>query len=144
MLDELFAGLDLVLIFLISALCIFLCSFETALGYLYIRKDKLKIQSFSISCRIGVFKEDLLVFKAAYHMYQRICLPDNVQQLIALAAPLAYAGYIHELNSGVSHLLGMIQLTEFLDALIRHGYYTDVRIYRTKRIIGGFSSRPRQ
>ena len=42
MLDEFFAGLDLVLIFLISALCVFLCSLESALCYLYIREDRFE------------------------------------------------------------------------------------------------------
>ena len=83
---------------------------------------------------------NIRIIKAADNVQDCINLTDIGQELIA--QPLTFGCAfdqtcnIDKLDHSRSHLLGMIEISEKLQSLVRYGYNTYIRIDRTERIVG--------
>ena len=83
----------------------------------------------------------IIIVKAAQHMDDSIRLADVSQELIAES--LALAGTLHQscdiddLHRGRYHAaLGLAEVAQLDESLIRHGDHAHVRLYRAERKIG--------
>ena len=79
------------------------------------------------------------IFKAAYHMDNSVGGADVAQELVAQTFALGRAFYqtgdVHELNHSGGELLGVVQLSQPIQPLIRHADYAYIGVNGAERIV---------
>ena len=94
--------------------CLFRNFGDSSVENLDIGKDQFQIDRLNITRRIdiAVYVDDIRIFKAAYHMYDRIYFTDIGKKLVAKTFSLAGTLYescnINEFDRSRSNLLCMI------------------------------------
>src|ERR1700722_2382535 len=87
-----------------------------------------------------------LIGKVSDHMYQRIDLSEVGEKLRAKAIfcrlTRQNAGNIHELNGGISSLLGLIEPGQPILTTIRHRYDGHVRLSLSRSSVASYFSMP--
>ncbi len=91
--------------------------------------------------------DDVVIVEAAHDMDDGIALADVAKELVAeactLACALDEAGDVHELHDGGGLLVGLPDLSQLVQPLVRHGYDAAVRLDSAEgvvcslRILGG-------
>ena len=91
--------------------------------------------------------DDVVVVKAAHHMHDGVALADVAQELVAQAGTLAgtlhQTGDVHELHDGGGLFVGLPDLGQLVQPLVRHRHDAGVRldgaegIVCSLRILGG-------
>ena len=70
--------------------------------------------------------DDVVIVKAAHHMHDGVTLADVAQELVAQAGTLActldQACNVHELHDGRGLLVGLPDLSQLIQPLVRHGH----------------------
>ncbi|SCJ09046.1 Uncharacterised protein [uncultured Clostridium sp.] len=86
--------------------------------------------------------DDVIIVKAAHHMHNGIALADVAQELVAKARALTGTLYkardIHELHDGRGLFIGLPDLGQLVQTLVRHGYDAAVRLDGAEGIVCGF------
>ena len=81
------------------------------------------------------------VVEAAHHVDDGVHLADVGQELVAqalaLGSPLHQAGDIHKFDHRRGDLLGVIEVSQELQPLIRHGHHAHVGVDGAEGIVGG-------
>ena len=91
--------------------------------------------------------DDVVVVKAAHHVYDRVAFADVRQELVAQALALGRALHqsrdINELDDSGGVLVRVIHLGELVQPLIRHRYHADVRLDGAEGIVRALRARVR-
>ena len=91
--------------------------------------------------------DDVVIVKAAYNVHDGVALADVAQELVAQAGTLAgtlhQTGDVHELHDGGGLFVGLPDLGQLVQPLVRHSHDAGVRldgaegIVCSLRILGG-------
>ena len=118
-----------------------LCPVDAPLQHFNVREDQLQVDGFNVPCRVdlSVHMNDVDIFKASYHMYNGIHLPDICQELVAQSLPLGGSlyqpGNVHEFQSCRGELFRMIHFRQLIQPLIRHRYDANILLDGAKGVI---------
>ncbi len=84
--------------------------------------------------------DDISVVEAAQHVQDGVCLANIGQELVAQAlpagSPLHQAGNVHDFHGGGNGALGLANVREHLQALVRHIGGTHIGVDGAEREIG--------
>ena len=85
--------------------------------------------------------DDVVIVKAAHHMHNGVALADVAQELVAQAGTLAgtlhQTGDVHELHDGGSLFVGLPDLGQLVQTLVRHGHDAAVGLNGAEGVVGG-------
>ena len=83
--------------------------------------------------------DDVVIVKAAHHMHNGVALADVAQELVAKASTLAgtlhKARDIHELHDGRGLFVGLPDLGQLVQPLVRHSHDAGVRLDGAERCV---------
>ena len=86
--------------------------------------------------------DDVVVIKAAHHMHDGIALADVAQELVAQACTLAgtldQTGDVYKLHDGRCLFIGLPDLSQLVQPLVRHGHDAAVGLNGAEGVVGGF------
>ena len=89
--------------------------------------------------------DDIGILKATNHMYNSVAFADISEELVAeafaVACTLYKSGYIDKFYRGRGHLFRMIKIAERLEAVIRYGDHTHIRVNGAERIVCSLCAR---
>ena len=84
--------------------------------------------------------DDVVIVKAAHDVHDGVALADVTQELVAqtgtLAGTLHQTGDVHELHDGRGLFVGLPDLRQLVQTLVRHGHDAAVRLDGAERIVG--------
>ncbi|MNC33750.1 hypothetical protein D3C75_821560 [compost metagenome] len=129
---------------LLAALQVLAGALQTLLHGLHICQDQLQVDGFDIAKRVHLAGHvgDVLILEAAHHVDNGIHLADMGQELVAQTLALTCAFYktgnIDKFKSGRHDPVGIHNLRQLLETLVRHFHYAHIGINGTERVIGGF------
>ena len=87
-------------------------------------------------------RDDVVVVEAAHDMDDGIALADVAEELVAeagtLACALDEAGDVHELHDSGGLLVGLPDLSQLVQPLVRHGHDAAVRLDGAEGIVCSF------
>ena len=87
--------------------------------------------------------DDVVVVEAAHDMDDGVALADVAEELVAeagtLACALDEAGDVHELHDGGGLFVGLPDLSQLVQPLVRHCYDAGVRLDGAEGIVCSFS-----
>ena len=141
-----FGGSTLVVAAL-GSLCHAACA---VLHHLKVGQDQLVVDGIDVSNGVHGLSlgnilhhmDDVVIVKAAHHMHNGVALADVAQELVAKACTLAgtlhKARDIHELHDGRGLFVGLPDLGQLVQTLVRHGYDAAVRLDGAEGIVCGF------
>ena len=147
MLEETGKDLRLVLELLIAALGGLLRLVDAALHHFDVRHDELEVDDVDIALRVcpALDVDDVLVIEAADDVDNRVGRADVREEFVAEALALRRAldetRNVNKLDDGGGLLLGLIELGEPVEPLVRHGDHADVRVDGAEGIIRGLGAR---
>ena len=118
------------------------CRFgNTALKYLKIGKNQLKIDGFDVTERINaaVYVDDIRIFKASDNVNDSIYLTDVRKKLVSKALSFGCTFYqtrnVNKFDNCRCYFFGLVEISKLLQTLVRNRYDTDIRIDGTERIV---------
>ena len=126
---------------LVSALHGLLALVDAALHHFDVRHDQLQVDDVNVpdGVRGALHVGDIGILKAPDHMDNGIRGPNVAQELVAqaftLGGTLYKAGDVHELNDSGSGLLGLVQVGQPLEPLIRYGHHAYIGINGAERVV---------
>ena len=86
--------------------------------------------------------DDVVVIKAAHHVHDGIALADVAQELVAQACTLAgtldQTGDVYKLHDGRCLFVGLPDLSQLVQPLVRHGHDAAVGLNGAEGVVGGF------
>ena len=86
--------------------------------------------------------DDVVIVKAAHHVHDGVALADVAQELVAQACALAGTLYqtcnVHELHDSGGLLVGLPDLGQLVQALVRHGHDAAVGLDGAEGVVGSF------
>ena len=86
--------------------------------------------------------DDVVIVKAAHHMHNGVALADVAQELVAqtraLTGTLHKTCDIHEFHDGRGLFIGLPDLGQLVQTLVRHGHDAAVRLDGAEGIVCGF------
>ena len=117
-----FYTLEKVILCLIFFICFhkFLCFFNTSVQNLHVGQNQFHIDGFYVSGRANaaLYMDNVIIFKAAYHMYNRVHFTNIGQKFVAQSFPFGSASHqtcnIHKLNGSRQNFLRMIHLSQHI------------------------------
>ena len=82
---------------------------------------------------------DVRIFKTSYNMNNSINLTDICQELISKSLSFGCTFYktcdVNELDDSRCYFLGLIEISELLQTLVRNRHDADIRVNGTERIV---------
>ena len=119
---------------LVAALHGLLGLVDAPLHHLDVRHDQLQVDDVNVPDGVGgaFHMGDVTVVKAAHHMDDGVGGADVGQELVAKT--LAFGGTlhqscnVHEFNDGRGGFLGLMEVAEPVQALIRNGHYAHIGV----------------
>ena len=112
---------------------------DAALDHLHVGHDEFEVDDIDVALRVGAALnvDDVLVVKTAHDVDYRVGGTDVAEELVAeplaLGRALDKARDVNEFDDGGGVLLGLVQLCEEVQPLVRHGHHADVRLDRAER-----------
>ena len=83
---------------------------------------------------------DVVVVKAAHHMYQRVAFPDMPQELVAqpraVGRALDQPGDVHKFHDGGGLFIGLPDLGQLVQPRVGHGDDAGIGLDGAERIVG--------
>ena len=141
MLQQLGEDLHLMGELLVAALHGLLRLVDAALHHFDVRHDQLQIDDVDIPQRVGgaFHVVDVAVLKAADNMDDGVGGADIAEELVAqtlaLGGTLDQTGDIHELDHGRGGFLGLMELGEPVQPLVRNGHNAHIGVNGAERVI---------
>ena len=129
--------------FLVARLGFFLARLPAFFQGGDVGEDQLRIDDFNVAHRVHTaqFVNDVVIFKTAHHLHDRIGLADIGEELVpqsgTLRSTFHQTGDVHEFNRGRHQFFRSGNFREHRESGIGHGDHADIRVDRAKRIIRG-------
>jgi len=117
---------------------------NSSLQDLQVREDQLQVNGLNITERINasIYMDHIGILEAAYYMNNRIYFTDICQELVSKTFTLGSTLYkscdIYEFNNSRCYFLGMIEISQKFQSLIRYCNYAHIRVDGTERIVRRF------
>ena len=136
---------------LIAGLGGFLLAAQAVADNFQVGQDQLQVDGVNIADGVNAFRlvhilhnmDDVVIVKAAHHMYNGIALADMAQELVsqtsALAGTFDQTGDIHKLHNGGGLFVCLPDLGQFVQPGIRNRNNAGVRLNGAERIVGCLS-----
>ena len=111
-----------------------------------IRQRQFRADGFNVGNRIDFARnvDDVVVVKAAHHVYDGIGFADVGEELVAQAFAFAGTGHqacdIDKFDNGRLHALRIDDFGQFVHARVGHFHNADVRFDGAERIVGRFDA----
>ena len=108
----------------------------------HVGEDQLGVDNLDVADRVdrAEFVNDVVVFKAAHHLHDRVGFADIGEELVAQARAFRrafhQAGDVDKLDRRWDQFLRARDLRKHREPRIRHADDADVRVDRTKWVIG--------
>ncbi len=118
------------------------CSFgNTALEYLKVGEDQLKVDGLDITERINaaVYVDNVRILEASDNVNDSVYLTDIGKELVSKSLSFGCTFYktcdVNELDDSRCYFLGLIEISELLQTLVRNRHDADIRVNGTERIV---------